>query len=199
MPPRDVQTLTEAKALSAMAHPLRSRILDALSVHGPSTASALAGRLDEAVGNISHHLKVLARAHLIDEAPELARDRRERWWRLSSPSMRWSTAEMTDPAAVDAALAAERLQLTRQLERTRAWLDTRERGEPWEDTAFALQRWLRLSPEELRELSEELLAVLDRWGARSSGDPSAPASPGDGEPPERESVLVFARGFPAQP
>jgi DNA-binding transcriptional ArsR family regulator len=197
MSPRDVQTLTEAKALSAMAHPLRSRLLDALSVHGPSTASALAARLDEAVGNVSHHLKVLAQARLIDEAPELARDRRERWWRLSSPSTRWSTAEMTDPAAVDAALAAERLQLTRQLERARAWLDAREPGGPWEDASFAMQRWLRLSPDELRELNDELLAVLDRWAAR----PSEPAEARDGHDPggDREPVLVFARGFPSRP
>lgn len=197
MTPRDVQTLTEAKALSAMAHPLRSRLLDALSVHGPSTASALATRLDEAVGNVSHHLKVLAQARLIAEAPELARDRRERWWRLSAPSTRWSTAEMTDPAAVDAALAAERLQLTRQLERARAWLDAREPGGPWEDSSFAMQRWLRLSPDELRELTGELLAVLDRWAAR----PSEPVEPESADEPgeAREPVLVFARGFPSRP
>src|ERR1700712_2574894 len=126
MAPRDVQTLTEARALSAMAHPLRARILDALAVDGPSTASALAARTDQAVGNVSHHLKILAAASLIQEAPELARDRRERWWRLASPSTRWSTAELADdPAAVGAALAAERLHLTRQHERARDWLDTR--------------------------------------------------------------------------
>lgn len=197
MTSRDVQTLTEAKALSAVAHPLRSRLLDALAVHGPSTASALAARLDEAVGNVSHHLKVLAQAHLIDEAPELARDRRERWWRLSSPSTRWSTAEMTDPAAVDAAIAAERLQLTRQLERTRAWLDAREPGGAWDETAFAMQRWLRLSPAELHELGDELLALLDRWAARSA----EPVAAQDGDDPggDREPVLVFARGFPSRP
>ena len=197
MSPRDVQTLTEAKALSAVAHPLRSRLLDALAVHGPSTASALAARLDEAVGNVSHHLKVLAQAHLIDEAPELARDRRERWWRLSSPSTRWSTAEMTDPAAVDAAMAAERLQLTRQLERTRAWLDAREPGGAWDETAFAMQRWLRLSPDELRELGDELLALLDRWAARAS----EPVAVQDGDDPGggRGAGLVFARGFPSRP
>jgi DNA-binding transcriptional ArsR family regulator len=190
MAPRDVQTLTEARALSAMAHPLRTRLLDALAVDGPSTASALATRTDQAVGNISHHLKILAQARLIQEAPELARDRRERWWRLTSPSTRWSTAELADdPAAVDAALAAERLQLTRQYERARGWLDTGEPDDRWADTAFAIQRWFRLSPDELRELNTELLGVLDRWAERET----------DEEGPQREPVLVFARGFPAQP
>lgn len=35
-----VQTITDAKALVAMANPFRSRMLDALAVDGPSTASA---------------------------------------------------------------------------------------------------------------------------------------------------------------
>lgn len=189
MAPRDVQTLTEARALSAMAHPLRARILDALAVDGASTASALAARTDQAVGNVSHHLKILAQARLIQEAPELARDRRERWWRLTAPSTRWSTAELVaDPAAVDAALAAERLHLTRQYDRARDWLDAGEPDDRWADAAFAMQRWLRLSPEELRELNAELLQVLDRWATRDVDDD-----------PSREPVLVFGRGFPAQP
>ena len=189
MAPRDVQTLTEARALSAMAHPLRARIVDALSVDGPSTATALADRTDQAVGNVSHHLKVLAAAHLVQEAPELARDRRERWWRLTSPSVRWSTSELADdPTAVAAGLAAERLALTRQHERARAWLDTGTPDDRWADAAFAMQRWFRLAPAELRELNAELLAVLDRWAAREVDDEHGP-----------EPVLVFARGFPAQP
>jgi DNA-binding MarR family transcriptional regulator len=56
-----------------------------LRVHGPSTASAIAERTGQAVGNVSHHLKVLAVGDLIEKAPELAKDRRERWWRA------WST------------------------------------------------------------------------------------------------------------
>lgn len=189
MAPRNVKTLTEARALSAMAHPLRARILDALTVDGPSNASALAARTGQAVGNVSHHLKVLAQAQLVEEAPELAHDRRERWWRLTSPATRWSTAEFADdPAAVGAALAAERLNLTRQFDRARDWLDAVEPGGKWDDASFAMQRWLRLSPDELLELTDELLGVLDRWATRDVV-----------EQPEHEPVLVFARGFPAQP
>lgn len=187
-----MQTLTEARALSALAHPLRSRILDVLSVDGPATASVLAARTDQAVGNISHHLKILAAARLVEEAPELARDRRERWWRLSSPGTRWSTADLADdPAALDASLAAERLALTRQHERARAWLDEGRPDDVWADAAFASQWWFRLTPEELRTLSSELLAVLERWKDRESD--------ADREDAEQRPVLVYARGFPAQP
>lgn len=190
MAPRKVQTLTEAKALAALANPFRSRMLDALRVDGPSTASALAIRTGQAVGSASHHLKVLAEAALVEEAPELARDRRERWWRLTNPSTRWSRAEFADdPAAVAAALAAENLHLARQFERAQAWQDNHEAAGDWGDAAFAIQHWLRVTPDELRTLNQELLAVLDRWRGR--------AVPDDGEP--REPVLFFARAFPAQP
>lgn len=190
MAPRKVQTLTEAKALAALANPFRSRMLDALRVDGPSTASALAARTGKAVGSASHHLKVLAEARLVEEAPELARDRRERWWRLTAPSTRWSRAEFADDKpAVAAALAAENLQLARQFERAQAWQDDYEAAGDWGDAAFALQTWLRLDPDELRALNQELLAVVDRWSER--------AVPDDGR--ARESVLLFARAFPAQP
>jgi DNA-binding transcriptional ArsR family regulator len=185
-----VQTVTDAKALSAMANPFRSRMLDALSVDGPSTASALAKRTGQAVGSVSHHLKVLAEAGLVVEAPELARDRRERWWRLVATATRWSRAEFaTDAGAVTAALAAESLTLQRQFERAQDWLANAESAGDWDDAAFATQTWLDLTPGELRELSAELVALIRRWRHR--------LDPDDGL--ERETVFVFARGFPAQP
>jgi DNA-binding transcriptional ArsR family regulator len=185
-----VQHLTEAKALTALANPFRSRMLDALRVDGPSTASGLAQRTGQAVGSVSHHLKVLAEAQLIEEAPELARDRRERWWRLSAPSRRWSRSEFADDQpAVAAALAAENLQLARQFERAQAWQDNHEAEAEWADAAFATQSWLRLSPDELRALSRELIGLLERWSDREVPD--------DGQ--DREPILLFARAFPAQP
>ena len=184
-----VQTVTDAKALAAMANPFRSRMLDALSVDGPSTASALAKRTGQAVGSASHHLKVLAEAGLVVEAPELARDRRERWWRLVAPATRWSRAEFAgDVSAVTAALAAESLALQRQFERARDWLSNDETAGEWADAAFATQIWLELTPQELLELSAELVALTRRWRDRATDDGL-----------ERETVFLFARGFPAQP
>lgn len=188
--PDGVRTLTEAKALSALANPFRARMVDALKVDGPSTASGLAVRTGQAVGSASHHLKVLAEAGLVVEAPELAKDRRERWWRLADRGTRWSRAEFADDeAAVTAAHAAEALAFQRQVERTREWLANAESDPAWDDAAFATQQWLRLTPAELSEVAEEVVALLMRWSDRRVPD--------DGQ--EREPVVVFARGFPAQP
>ncbi|WP_370616943.1 ArsR/SmtB family transcription factor [Mumia sp. Pv 4-285] len=184
------RTITDAKALSALANPFRARMLDALTVDGPSTASALAQRTGQAVGSASHHLKVLHEAGLVEEAPELARDRRERWWRKVSSSIRWSRAEFaTDSAAVDAAKAAESMELNRQYDAARDWLGNSETAGDWDDAAFAAQTWLHVSPAEMRELSEEIVELLTRWHRREVPD--------DGV--DRETVLVFARGFPHQP
>lgn len=186
----EVRRLTEAKALSALAHPFRARIIDALKVDGPSTASALAQRTGQAVGSASHHLKVLADAGLVVEAPELAKDRRERWWKLSAPRTRWSRQEFADDtAAVAAAHAAEALAFQRQVERTRDWMANAESDPEWDDASFATQQWLRLSPDELRQVGEEVVEVLARWSDRTPPD--------DGV--HREPVFVYARGFPAQP
>ncbi|GLW57037.1 winged helix-turn-helix domain-containing protein [Kitasatospora phosalacinea] len=70
--------ISDALAPSALAHPPRRRLLDLPKVHGPATVGLLAECSGEAVGSACHHLRVPAKAELIEEAPELARDRRER-------------------------------------------------------------------------------------------------------------------------
>jgi hypothetical protein len=104
--------------------------------------------------------------------------------------MQWSTADLLDdPAAATAAYEAEALTLRRQVERVQSWMANAESAPEWFAVSFATQSWIHLSPEELRELSEQLLDLLAAWSEREVPD--------DGH--EREPVLVFARGFPAQP
>ena len=181
--------VADAAVLSAVAHPLRRRLMDVLRVEGSGTASSLAATTGSAVGNVSHHLKVLAAAGLVTEAPELARDRRERWWRLVSDRITWSTPDLEDdPAAAAAGRAAASLGLARQVELVQQWAqDPAAATAPWGDAAFSTDSWLRLAPEELAALSRELMAVVDRWRDR----------PEDGQ--ERVPVFVLARGFPARP
>ena len=69
----------DARALKALAHPLRVRIFDILSQYGPQTASSLAERLGESSGATSYHLRALAKHDLIREV-EGRGTARERWW-----------------------------------------------------------------------------------------------------------------------
>lgn len=69
------------EALRAFAHPLRQRLIHELSILKHARAADLAEVLDEPANAISFHLRALARAGLITEAPEHARDRRDRVWK----------------------------------------------------------------------------------------------------------------------
>ncbi|MET8044596.1 helix-turn-helix domain-containing protein [Micromonospora sp. NPDC005215] len=187
----DVRHVTDSRVLAAMVHPLRRRLMDVLKVHGPSTVGLLAERTDQAPANVSHHLKVLAAADLVTEAPELARDRRERWWRLVTRGLSWSSSDFdADPAARAVADAATSLNLDRHVALARAWHAADDTAHAaWQDGPFSTDRWLHLTPDELFELSRDVADLLARWADRPP--------PEDGH--ERQPVFVFAHGIPARP
>ena len=188
---QEFREVTDARVLAVLAHPLRRRLMDVLRVHGPATASVLAERTDQHVGNVSHHIRALAEVGLVEEAPELAKDRRERWWRLVARSLRWSGEVVSDDPAEEAiAQAVRSLTIDRHSGHVRAWFtaDDEER-EPWRSTAFAMEKWLRLTADELGELSQEISDVLARFSGRERSDDTE----------RREPVLVFTYGIPARP
>jgi len=189
-----VRQVTDSRVLTALAHPLRRRLMDVLKVDGPSTATSMAGRTDQAVANVSHHIRMLRGADLVEEAPELARDGRERWWRLTSPALRWTDVDFADnPASAAVAVAAQSINLERHTTLVRSWNAVADERPEWRPVAFTADKWLHLTPSELQQLSEEMVALLVRWAERSLSD-----HPGQDEP-RREPVFVFAYGFPAAP
>lgn len=185
------EPVRDYRVLAAVANPLRRRLLDVLRVEQAATASTLAARLGVAVGSVSHHAKVLAEHGLIVPAPELARDKRESWWRLGDPRVSWSTRDFADdPAGFAASTAADQLSTRLQLERLQAWRSAREEAAPeWQDAATSTDTWLNLTPDELAGLSAELTAVLLRWVDRGRA----------GDPEGRRPVFAFAHAFPAEP
>jgi DNA-binding transcriptional ArsR family regulator len=187
----NVRQITDSRVLAALAHPLRRRLMDALKVYGPCTASMLADHTGQAVANVSHHLRVLASGELVEEAPELARDRRERWWRLVSASLRWSTRDFeSDPASAAVAGAAESINLDHHVGIVRAYYAmTEDERAAWENAPFSADKWLRLTPAELAGLSEEVIALFERWATREVPDDGA----------RRDPVFLFAFGVPGRP
>ncbi|MEU4536029.1 winged helix-turn-helix domain-containing protein [Streptosporangium sp. NPDC023825] len=184
---RSTREVRDSKVLAAMSHPLRRRLLDILRVDGPATASMLAGATGQAVGNISHHLKVLAAGDLVEEVPELARDRRERWWRKTPAMLAWSPSDFPDDPV---AMAAESLVLDRQTALARQWFAERDGyPEPWRRAAFTTDHWARLSVAELAELEERILDLLTSLSDREVPD--------DGQ--ERKPVFLTVRAVPGRP
>lgn len=173
-----------------MNHPLRRRLLELLILQGPATASQLAERSGQLVGNVSHHLKMLARAGIIAETPELAKDRRERWWRAIPVSLSWSLKDVRgDPVGETVAVAAEERNLAHHLELAQQWLVARDpEDDAWIGAAFSTEAWAWATPEELTELGRALNELMTRFRANHQD-----------QQPARRACFVFAHGMPAQP
>jgi hypothetical protein len=182
--------VTDPAALKAFAHPLRMRLYHALSADGPATVSLLSKRLEQPVGLLSYHLTQLARYAFIVEAPELAKDRRERWWRATG-SVSWRRSDFAgDPAGLNALEAASQVLLGNLVERMQAFDADRDSwSEEWADAALASNNWFRLTPDELRELTADLNQVFGKWKRREN--------PEDGH--EREDVFAFFWAGPSRP
>lgn len=186
--PGDVGTLSSLEALTALGHPDRARLMDALTVSGTSTTSALADMTGLATGSVSHHLQVLKRAGLVERA-EPGTDRRQRRWRLVTRGYRWSPAQFREqPAGPATVRAAIGVQVDRERDRAQAFIQSA--GPPWDDAAYWGHFWLRLTPAELAEFGNELDELMLRWRRREIPDDGAT---------DRREVLAFAHAFPAQP
>ena len=179
------------EVITAFAHPTRRRISEHLRLAGPAQVGGLARVLDEQVGSISHHLRMLERVGLVERVPELATDGRTSWWRALPVSLSWSADDFPDSAADRARVrAAERANVQHHLDKLAAWWRRRaEAPLPWRRAAFTVDELTRATPAELERLSSALVETLRVW--RESVDLD------DGQ--DRAPVFVLAHGFPTTP
>ncbi|MGO4105696.1 ArsR/SmtB family transcription factor [Leifsonia sp. YAF41] len=173
---RSVLSLTSAKQMRALAHPLRLQILGELRVGGPRTVGLLSEVFDEAPGTLSYHVGKLAEFGFVEEVPELASDRRERWWRASHDFTDTSPAEAGASPSVRQASAAMRHQIVDVYAATlhRVIEVTEELPEEWATAATSGDTVAYLTAVELAQASAELDAVAEKWHAL--GDRSRPGT-----------------------
>ena len=74
--------MSDPRVLRAIAHPTRGRILDELGAVGPMRAADVGEALGIPANQASFHLRQLAKYGVILPAPEAARDKRDRVYRL---------------------------------------------------------------------------------------------------------------------
>ena len=72
----------DAATVKVLAHPLRSRLVGALRLNGPSTATALAQHLGTNSGATSYHLRKLAEVGLVVDTGQ--GDAKSRVWAAAS-------------------------------------------------------------------------------------------------------------------
>src|SRR5919205_4381178 len=164
LPAENSIDVTDVRALKALAHPLRGKLLGHLRTHGPSTATRLGQELGESSGSTSYHLRQLAAYGFVEELPDEG-NARDRWWRARHRSTHFDTAAfMADPGGREAVDELSLRQLGQQQRLLANYAaESRELDDDWR-TAASLNDWaLHLSPAAVRELTEELSAVVSRW------------------------------------
>ena len=184
MPIEPSVQVTDVRALRALAHPLRNRLLGLLRLDGPSTATLLGQRVGESSGSTSYHLRQLAAYGFVEELPGHGTGR-ERWWQARHRMTSWQADDVTgQPGGDEVQDEMTRLQVTGHGRVLDAWLAQRAALDPaWTAAASINDYALRLTPEQARTLADELLAVLDRWSTQHPA-----AEPADGS--ELVSVLL---------
>ena len=174
----DSINVTDARAMRALAHPVRTGLLAALRRHGARSVGMLAELVDEAPASVSYHLSTLAKYGFVAEAPELARDRRESWWRATSSLTNFDPATILDDPERLAASNAMREHFYRG--HLDALLDglaaEPQLGAAWVAASTHSDTLLHLTVEELAELKADLDAVFDRWTERSHPDTDGAAA-----------------------
>jgi Helix-turn-helix domain len=159
--PSEERTLTDPRAMRALAHPVRMALLELLAHTGTLTATQASELLAESPANCAFHLRTLAKYGFIEEAG--GGRGRERPWRPVNSGI--SIPEnQEDPEAARAAGALTDFLTTLVLERARSSLAARNSWPAeWRDALIQSESLAYLTVAEARELSAELQQLLERY------------------------------------
>ena len=170
MQERKIRSISEPRDLRALAHPLRLRLLGALRLDGPATASELARRFEVSSGLTSYHLRMLAEHAFVEDDPG-HNGGRERWWRASHDAHEWHAPVEGDPEETAGRVEATRA-LNREVagifaEQLEAWAELGPvTEEAWRTALGMSDRWLTLTPERANRLVEEMDALVERYATQ---------------------------------
>jgi predicted ArsR family transcriptional regulator len=156
---RSVQRLTDPKALRALAHPIRLRLVGLLRVRGQLTATQASQLLGESSASCSFHLRQLAKYGLVEEAG--GGQGRERPWRATAMFTDWpDVAE--DPKVASAADMLTGVIAEQWFEHLMRWIEARQ-DEPdeWQQAAHFGDVILYVTASELAELDTRIRDLLD--------------------------------------
>jgi len=164
----DPPAMSDPRVLRAVAHPTRGRILDELGATGPMRAADLGESLGIPANQASFHLRQLAKYGVIVPAPEAARDKRDRVWRLSSQrGFRLDVQDIEKQPGGRAAMSVFR-------QNKAAWAH-RLVDEVWslkrtKNTFNAIvDQSMKLTKDEAAEFMGEVDEVLARWADKTRG------------------------------
>jgi DNA-binding transcriptional ArsR family regulator len=184
--PEPPTTITDVAVMRALAHPARLALLDHLTSSGPATATECAGIVSLTPSATSYHLRALAKAGMVEEAPGRG-DGRERFWRSTVAGYTVEGGPDPDPVVreakrelLDSFLVWEETQVRQYL--ARVDVESKE----WQDASAFNGTVLLVSVEELRHIGKAIADILRPYRKRDRTDPPAGA----------RTVATMFRGFP---
>jgi len=164
-----LRELTDPKTLRALTHPVRLALLEALALEGPLTATQAGDLISESPTTCSFHFRQLAKYGFVEEAG--AGPGRQRPWKIAHTGMRFSDVT-DDPEMSVAAKSLERMVFDRAMSRFASFHDTKSSySKEWQEAAQNAETILWVSPDELREVTNEVLTIFSRFYDRIA-DPS---------------------------
>ena len=160
--------------LKALAHPLRRRMTKSFARREFARAADIADDLGVPANSASFHLRVLAEAGLIVEAPEHARDRRDRVWTAAKGA--WTVGSPQHPVEDEVlggvlmrTLADDHQEL---VGRVMAWAPEYVSGRATGSHGTFSQRTVRLTEAEFEALMDRVNTLMNEAeAAHDHGDP----------------------------
>lgn len=168
----DATSSRNAKALRALAHPLRWKLIDLVGREETATATRCADELAESVASCSYHLNILAKYGFLEPAP--GGPGREKPWRLTSFTQDLSGEGLGVEGQL-AAQAASEVFLDHELNRMKERL-RRHDLEPaqWRDAVAFGGVTTSLTADELRGVTAALNEIAQRYADRATDRSKVP-------------------------
>ena len=155
-------TVDDPRVLRAIAHPVRVRILGEVYAAGHLRAADVAERLGIPANQASFHLRQLAKYGLVEPAPDLARDGRDRVWKPAREGVLSFDAEDVEKGpGGKAAVTVWRRQAVASAKEAveRAYSSHKQRNVH----VMISDDWIRLTKQEAKQFADELVGLQERW------------------------------------
>lgn len=166
-------------SLKALAHPLRVRIIEALSTYGEQTASGLAERFGESSGATSYHLRQLEKHGYVREVTGRGSGR-ERWWERVPGAINIGSPELDE---TEAGRAASRVIMREWLHHRESSLrDVIERGHDvltsrWREATALQTASVHVTADQLEQFNERMVALITEFAREHRGQRVAGSRP----------------------
>lgn len=181
-----VVELTDPRALRAVAHPTRLKLLSVLRRDGPLTATQAGDRIGESPAGCSFHLRQLAKWGLVEEAG--GGRGRARPWRATAIGHEWA-ARGPSGEPDEARDLLTRVVVERWFDESLRWVERRrDESEEWSEAAVLGDRMVYMTTDELEELDQRIGEMLEPYARRVTDRAS--------RPDDARAVTFIQLGFP---